>query len=120
MTPRQFEALYKARLSDDGSTLRYMKDQSKAEFVSNRDLIRLLDEHKEAARRRNVLEGKWTEEESVAKMEVAMREVASKVVDPETEAKKRQDMMEVFNFFKNIHNPHKIFEKEYYFDENLG
>jgi hypothetical protein len=28
--------------------------------------------------------------------------------------------MEIINFFKNIHSPSTLFDKEYYFDEGLG
>lgn len=45
--------------------------------MSNRDIVRILDEQKESTRRRMVLEGKWSEAESEDRMKQAVREAAN-------------------------------------------
>jgi hypothetical protein len=59
--------LYKAKV-EHGQQIKFMKDQERKQFIDNRDMIRILDEQQEAARRRMVMSGAWTEEESSQKM----------------------------------------------------
>lgn len=63
LTPRQFEHLYKARL-EGGGQIKYIKDNDSNIFLDSRDMVRLMEEQRESARRRMVQHGKWTETES--------------------------------------------------------
>lgn len=56
LTPRQFGLLYKAKM-DQGSQVKFMKDNEHKQFIENRDSVRIMEEQKEAARRRMVLSG---------------------------------------------------------------
>ena len=53
-----------------------MKDQNKEEFIDQRDIVRIMDEQREACRRRNVIQGNWKEEESEQKMKELDMETA--------------------------------------------
>lgn len=82
--------------------------------------MRILDEQREAARRRNVMSGKWTEEESEQKMKEVDAEGAKMAPLYDNDLSLKNDFMEFFMFFKNIQNPETLYDKEYYFDEGLG
>jgi hypothetical protein len=41
--------------------MKFEKDRERKGFLENRDIIRLNEEKYESLRRRNVLDGKWTE-----------------------------------------------------------
>ena len=120
LSARQYESLYEARLSDSGAKIRFMKDANKDDFIDQRDLVRILDEQREAARRRNVMSGKWTEEESEQKMKEVDAEGAKMAPLYDNDLSLKNDFMEFFMFFKNIQNPETLYDKEYYFDEGLG
>jgi hypothetical protein len=100
--------------------MRFMKDANKQDFIDQRDLVRIMDEQREAVRRRNVLQGKWTEAESEAKMKELDVDAASKAPLYDNDMTKRRDLLEFYNFFKSIQNPQTLYDKEYYFDEGLG
>ena len=68
LTPRQFELLYNARI-EDGGKIKYIKDNHSNLFLDSRDIVRLLEEQRESARRRMIKDGKWTESESEQKMQ---------------------------------------------------
>lgn len=97
-----------------------MKDVNKDDFIDQRDLVRILDEQREAARRRNVMSGKWTEEESEKKMKEVDAEGARMAPLYDNDQSLKNDFMEFYMFFKNIQNPETLYDKEYYFDEGLG
>ncbi len=54
LTARQFGLLYKAKI-EDGTQVRYIRDKDNNAFLDARDMVRLMDEQREATRRRNVL-----------------------------------------------------------------
>lgn len=112
--------MYKARLEDDGKKIRFMKDQNKNEFIDQRDMVRIMDEQREACRRRNVLSGKWKEEESEEKMKELDLEAAKNAPVYDNDITDKADFMRMVDFFKDIQNPGMIYDKEYYFDEGLG
>jgi len=60
LTPRQFGVLYNAKV-DHASKVNFMKDQDRKGFLSARDAVRLMDEQREALRRRRVANGTWDE-----------------------------------------------------------
>lgn len=120
LTARQFESLYEARLSDNGSKIRFMKDANKEDFIDQRDLVRIIDEQRESVRRRNVMLGKWTEAESEQKMKELDLAGAKAAPLYDNDVSVRKDFMEFYEFFKNIQNPETVYDKEYYFDEGLG
>lgn len=73
MSPRQFGLLYKAKV-EHGTQVKFMKDHDRNQFLDNRDMVRLMDEQREACRRRKVLSGEWTEEASQDLMQDVIRE----------------------------------------------
>jgi hypothetical protein len=75
LSPRQFGELYKAKL-EGGDQVRFVKDSERKEFLHQRDVIRLIEEHQEAARRRQVMSGEWNEEESHARLKEEIRAAA--------------------------------------------
>ena len=81
-----------------------MKDVNKDDFIDQRDLVRILDEQREAARRRNVMSGKWTEEESEKKMKEVDAEGARMAPLYDNDQSLKNDFMEFYMFFKNIHD----------------
>jgi hypothetical protein len=78
LTPRQFELLYKARVEGTGQ-IKYIKDNDSNLFLDSRDLVRLMEEQREAARRRMINSGKWTEAESEDKMQDMLKEISKDV-----------------------------------------
>lgn len=97
-----------------------MKDMNKNDFIDQRDLVRMMDEQREACRRRNVLSGKWKEEESEERMKEMDLEINEKAPLYDNDLKDKEEFMEMVSFFKNLNNPGMLFDKEYYFDEGLG
>lgn len=67
LTPRQFALLYKARV-DDKTNLKFIRNKEREQFVNNRDMIRIFEENMESYRRKQVLSGTWTEQESKGKL----------------------------------------------------
>lgn len=59
--------LYKAKL-DEGAYIKFIKNKDRQQFIESRDEIRILEELKESLRRRKVISGEWTEEESHSKL----------------------------------------------------
>jgi len=60
--------LYNSRL-EEGGKVKYIKDNHSNLFLDQRDIVRLLEEQRESARRRMIKDGKWTENESEQKMQ---------------------------------------------------
>ena len=79
-----------------------------------------MDEQRESCRRHNVISGKWKEEESEQKMKELDLEAAKNAPVYDNDITDKADFLEIINFFKNIHSPSTLFDKEYYFDEGLG
>jgi hypothetical protein len=74
-----------------------------------------MDEQRESCRRHNVISGKWKEEESEQKMKELDLEAAKNAPVYDNDITDKADFMEIINFFKNIHSPSTLFDKEYYF-----
>ena len=97
-----------------------MRDTERKQFVDNRDLVRIMDEQKESARRRMVIHGEWKEEESVQKMQESIEEATLDAPEYLDEYQGMRDFTELKDLFFSIQNPDRLFEKEYHFDEGLG
>ena len=97
-----------------------MKDNERKQFIENRDSLRLMEEQKEAARRRMVMNGQWTEENSQEKMKEFIIEADKNAPESIDEYKGLRDFHEMKNLFTKLQSPSKIYDKEYYFDEGLG
>lgn len=67
LSPKQFSMLYNVSV-DPRAGIVFQKDTDRRQFIDNRDLVRLQDEAMEAARRRTVAKGIWSEEESHQKI----------------------------------------------------
>lgn len=89
-------------------------------FLDARDIVRIMDEMKESKRRRMVLNGECTEEQSHDKIAKMVEESQQDEVSPLDNSDTHKEFFELYNFFRKIQSPHKLFEKEYYFDEGLG
>ena len=122
LTPRQFEVLYKTKENEKagGAHSYYLRDKDMNAFLDARDLVRLTDEVRESARRRMVLKGECTEEKSHQKVADMIKEAQKEELSPLDNQNQREEFFELYNFFKQIQSPQKIFEKEYHFDEGLG
>ncbi len=94
--------MYKARLEDDGKKIRFMKDQNKYEFIDSRDIVRIMDEQRESCRRRNVIAGKWSEEESEQKMKELDLEAAKNAPIYDNDLTDKADFLEMVNFYKQL------------------
>ena len=97
-----------------------MRDSERKQFVDGRDLVRIMDEQKEAARRRMVIHGEWKEEESEEKMRASIAEATLNAPEYLDEYQSLRDFNELKELFSSIQNPKRLFEKEYHFDEGLG
>jgi hypothetical protein len=51
LTPRQFALLYNAK-TDDKAQITFQKNKEREQFISNRDVVRILEEQKESDRRK--------------------------------------------------------------------
>lgn len=105
--------------STDTRSERYA-DLSKHQFLDHRDNIRLIEENIEKYRRRQVLDGQWTEEESQDRT----KEWLTKMMEESTPSTIRKviyrDASALYELMRQIDNPESLFEKEYHFDEGLG
>ena len=63
ITPRQFEILQGNYRDEDYNQTR-IRDVQNKQYLDNKIVIRLCEEHYESIRRRKVLSGEWTEDES--------------------------------------------------------
>lgn len=99
-----------------------MKDAEHKQFLDNRDMLRLMEELHEATRRRMVLSGEWTEEESHSRIKSEVKEANKDAPEFLDYQKEYRDFTEIRDFLWMIQGSgdHKAFEKEYYFDEGLG
>ena len=75
LTPRQFQLLYKARV-EDGNQVKYIRDNESNTFLDSRDMVRILEEQRESARRRMVMQGTCTEDQSESKMQEMIAKAA--------------------------------------------
>jgi len=79
LTPRQFEMI--ANISSPaGSTkeiLSRVKDVNHASFLDRREMVRLAQEKAESIRRRKVMDGLWTEEDSHQRLNEHMADLAA-------------------------------------------
>lgn len=119
LTPRQFEQLYKFK-KEAGGAIKYLRDHNRNAYLDARDIIRLLEEQREGIRRKNVLDGTWTEQESTQKIKEMLEEYARKSPTQYQEKRMRREFDNMLELLSKIQNPQKFFEKEYYFDEGLG
>lgn len=124
LSPKQFALLYNAQL-DKNSTILFQKDADRKDFIDSKDLVRLMDEAKEISRRRRVLSGKWTEEESHKLIEEEHRKEAQRLQESrrehDQELRARRETEAFMNALNNDEAGKKMrLEKEYYFDEGLG
>ena len=119
LTPRQFEVLYNARI-EDGGKVKYIKDNDSNLFLDARDIVRLLDEQRESARRRMVIEGKCSENESEEKLQEMVQQACKDAPTEFDEKRMRREFRSIKDLFEMTQNPQKLFEKEYHFDEGLG
>ena len=119
LTPRQFELLYKAKMEGSGQ-IKYIKDNESNMFLDSRDLVRLMEEQREAARRRMVSSGKWAEAESEDRMVKVLKEMTNDIPTEYDEKRVKREFRNLLDLMSRIQNPQKLFEKEYYFDEGLG
>ena len=97
-----------------------MKTEEKGQFLDNRDMVRMLEEQREASRRRMVLKGECTEDESYGKMRDALRESDKNAPEEYEHYKNMRDYRDLRDIFLNLQNTKQIFDKDYYFDEGLG
>ena len=124
LSPKQFSLLFEASI-DKQAKVRMMKGQDRQQFINDRDCVRLGDEAREAARRRNVLQGKWTEEESHEAIRQLEREEAAKEhLDARDNEQRLRDFVEQRQLMSYVigdeEGLRRRMEKEYYFDEGLG
>ncbi len=119
MTPRQFELLYKAKVEGTGQ-IKYIKDNDSNLFLDSRDIVRLMEEQREAARRRMISSGKWTEAESEDRMQDLLKEISKEVPTDYDEKRMKREFRNLLDLMTKVQNPQKLFEKEYHFDEGLG
>lgn len=119
LTPRQFALLYKVKL-DEGQTLKFLKDKDRKQFIEDRDVIRIFEEVKETHRRRKVMDGEWTEEESKEKLKEELSKILNDLPSEKEAYQIRRDYDHLLTLFSNLTHPEKLYEKEYYFDEGLG
>ena len=90
------------------------------QFLSPKHKIRLIEEELESHRRKMVLDGKWTEEESyLKKKETAQHLTAKQPTAYQLKQMKRLHELqyEKIEYMKRIGD---IEEREYYFDEGMG
>ena len=119
LNPRQFEALYKAKI-DDASVIKFIKDSERKEYINNRDIARLSDESREVRRRRMVMSGEVLEEDSHKKIQQLTEKFVEEDWDDIKYSKFMENYREMKTVFQTIQTPERIFEKEYTFDEGLG
>lgn len=120
LTPRQFEVLFKSKGEQGSDQGYYLKDKNMNAFLDARDIVRLMDEMRESKRRRMILDGECTEEQSHEKISKMVEESKNEEASPLDNTDTHREFFELYNFFRKIQSPEKLFEKEYYFDEGLG
>lgn len=98
LSPRQFGVLYKAKI-EHGQQVKFMKDSQRQNFLENRDMVRLMEEQREAARRRLVMSGQWSEQESHEKMVEAMQEGLKDAPEIKDDFQFQRDFQDLKNFF---------------------
>ena len=97
-----------------------MKDQDRNNFITHRDQIRLMEEQREALRRRKVAAGVWTEENSHATLKKELEEAMRTRPDLVDDVQFNRDFNEVKDFLWQLQSDKSFIEKEYIFDESLG
>ena len=101
LTPRQFELLYNARI-EDGGKIKYIKDNHSNLFLDSRDIVRLLEEQRESARRRMIKDGKWTESESEQKMQEMIAKAYQDAPTDIDEKKMKREFRKLLDLFQMI------------------
>lgn len=119
MTSEQFYQ-WKKHSKNPENFRKMMEDKNKNLFIKQNDIRRLTEEGYESLRRRKVLNGDWTEEESREKLKAHVERC-----NRELPTARRQRYEERVRHFEKIsqrklRNPHELHEREYYFDSGYG
>ena len=101
LTPRQFELLYNARV-EGGGQIKFIKDNDSNLFLDSRDMVRIMEEQRESARRRMVLQGKWSEAESDRLMQEAVEEAGRNAPTEFDERKMRREFRNLYELLARI------------------
>lgn len=83
----------------------FEKDDNRKQFISQRDIATAVSEYMESYRRRKVLEGEWTEQESHAKLRAELKEIEDTVPLDSQEQKMRREYEEYEHIMKQMQHP---------------
>lgn len=88
--------------------------------MDRRDTIRLHNELIEQGRKRKVINGEWTEQESHQKIKELVEEAIAITPKPLQTKRLRKDIDDYLHDFHTLDSPERMMLKEYHFDESLG
>jgi hypothetical protein len=110
LTPRQFELMsneMSSSGSNNGEALGRIKDVNHYNFLGRRELIRLAQEKAEAIRRRKVMDGEWTENESHMKLNDLLADRAATELSATDRKNQMNDTMEMIQAIRLTENPER-------------
>ena len=120
LTPRQFELISGDHSIKGDSRMYAAKDSNNDNFLDRRETIRLRGELAESERRRNVLSGEWTEEESHDNLKQLLAERVRGQPSPQHAWRHFAAIKDKLDVYRSTDTPERLLEKEYHFDEGLG
>ena len=82
--------------------MKYMKDSNRKQFVDNRDMLRLVEEHQEAARRREIINQGMDEEKGNRVFKEAIEKIANEAPTEKEFYQFKRDFAELREFFWTI------------------
>jgi hypothetical protein len=110
LTPRQFELMSNEMSStgpNNGEALGRIKDVNHYNFLGRRELIRLAQEKAEAIRRRKVMDGEWTENESHMMLNDLLADRAATELSATDRKNQMNDTMEMIQAIRLTENPER-------------
>ena len=110
LTPRQFELMSNEMSStgpNNAEALGRIKDVNHYNFLGRRELIRLAQEKAEAIRRRKVMDGEWTENESHMMLNDLLADRAATELSATDRKNQMNDTMEMIQAIRLTENPER-------------